>query len=204
MLVPKYENKLLESGFEVVVGVDEAGRGAWAGPVAVGYYAYQLGQVHFSGINDSKKLSPRRRAEKYDLLIPHGGVIYQPAVEIDRIGIGVAITDAIFQILTNFSSQYGRKKVYFLIDGQFATNLHGEYELVPKGDGLYYCIAAASILAKHGRDSLMLKLHTQYPDYGFDKHKGYGTALHKKKIAESGPLTGNHRYSFEPIKQSGA
>lgn len=200
MLIPVLEKSLIQDGYTVVVGIDEAGRGAWAGPVAVGYYAYTVGIEEFKGINDSKKLSPKSRAEKYQDLLLHGGVIYQEAERIDKLGIGVAITDAIFEIIYKFTQSYGRANVFFLIDGHFAVEFPAKYSFITKGDSKHYSIAAASILAKHGRDSLMLDMHERYPDYSFDKHKGYGTALHKKALEILGPLKQIHRYSFSPIQ----
>lgn len=201
MLVPELENELLNSDFDAVIGIDEAGRGAWAGPVAVGYYIFRKDLEVFEGVNDSKKLSPRRRAEKYDLLIPHGGVEYPTPQQIDRVGIGGAITDAIFAVMHKSGQDFPNQRIHFLIDGYFACEFEVPHTFVTKGDSKHYSIAAASILAKHGRDTIMQNLHQKHPQYGFDKHKGYGTAVHKQSLLEHG-ASPQHRYSYAPVKQT--
>lgn len=198
MLSPTAEKNIIQSGYSAVVGIDEAGRGAWAGPVAVGYYVFTANQAEIDGIKDSKQLSPRRRAEQSALLEPHGGVVYKSAIEIDSLGITNAISTAIFDIFELVHNKFTPQNVYFLIDGRFAAKFPTPHQQIIKGDTTHYSIAAASILAKHGRDSQMLQLHEQYPHYGFNKHKGYGTKLHSQMIENMG-ITPQHRTSFAPM-----
>jgi ribonuclease HII len=192
MLSPKLELDLLKEGYPEIIGIDEAGRGAWAGPVAVGYFRYKAGDLSVSKVNDSKKLSPEVREELSKQLISRGGVMMRDSKYIDENGISTAIEDSIAEIMSMFPQSY------FLIDGQFSRKFVGAYKLVIKGDAQIYTIAAASIIAKHSRDTFLAELDKQYPDYGLASHKGYGTARHQSALAIKGPSS-IHRFTYKPV-----
>mgnify|MGYP006279312173 CR=1 FL=1 len=198
-LQPHYEDELLsELAYKKVIGIDEVGRGAWAGPVAVGAYVYHKQTKFLEGINDSKKLKPyvreglTRRLKKNDYT-----VWFAEPREIDESGIGKAIEQLIRAIIAYYQSP----GTYFLIDGQFKSDFVLNSEKILKGDERFYSIALASIAAKVKRDKLMEKLHTNYPEYGFDRHKGYGTKAHREALKQHGRLENIHRVSYKPVKK---
>jgi ribonuclease HII len=180
-------------------GVDEAGRGPLAGPVVAAAVILDP-ERPIPGLNDSKKLSARAR-ERLDLLIRERALGYAVAIaevgEIDRINILQASLLAMRRALLALSPQPGRA----LIDGNRPPELDGmELCCIVGGDASEPAIAAASILAKVDRDRRMLLLHQRYPDYGFDRHKGYPTAAHRAALLRLGP-TPEHRKSFAPLRQ---
>lgn len=196
-LSPKFELEIISSGeYDLVVGIDEVGRGCLAGPVAMGGYLFQpLNQV-FRGIHDSKKLTEDLREKKYLKLINHDYIVEYGSVElIDKKGIGKVLHGIIESIINQFTEKYINKNILFLIDGQFAKDFGQNTRKLIKGDSTYYSIAAASILAKVERDRLMKDLHSSYPNYGFIRNKGYATKFHRKMIKEFG-LSDLHRKSF--------
>lgn len=194
---PLYANDLSYS--KQLVGVDEAGRGALAGPVVVA--AVQLDyQVHIAGLNDSKKLSPARREKLYQQIVSSAKAF--KIVEIDSSYIDEHnILQATLEGMSQAICAIAEKDHLCLIDGkQSPPALPCNVHCVVRGDGLHACIAAASILAKVHRDRLMTSLHQDFPLYGFDKHKGYGTARHFQAIQANGPCR-LHRSSFYPVSQ---
>ncbi len=193
-----FERQAREKGYSLIAGIDEAGRGPLAGPVVAASCLIAEGLL-IRGIDDSKKLTPVKREQLYQELTQNEGVSFGVGVvspeEIDRINI-LQATKAAMQISLETLII---TPDYLLVDG-----LELYYQGIPcqkviHGDALSYVIAAASILAKVTRDSLMLSYHEEWPQYGFDKHKGYGTAQHIEAIKKHGPCP-IHRRTFEPIK----
>jgi ribonuclease HII len=190
----KYEKLAYKNGFKKVVGIDEVGRGCLAGPVVACAYIAKP-KVYLPGVNDSKKLSFEKRCALFDLLINNCqdyaiGVI-DPDV-IDDINIYWASIEAM-KIAFN---KLNAKPDIALIDGVNIENLGVPTQKIIRGDALSYSIAAASIVAKHIRDQMMIDLHRFYPHYGFNEHKGYATKKHIEAIKEWG-ITKHHRVSFK-------
>lgn len=193
-----FERKAIDKGFSRVAGIDEAGRGPLAGPVVSA--AVILPDYHpISGIADSKKLTPKKRAylyEKiYDTALSVGIGIVDP-LEIDRINILQAALLSMSMATQNLSPQPD----FLLIDGTFMISSTLSQKPIPKGDARSVSIAAASIVAKVTRDRLMERYHQDYPQFGFSKHKGYPTKAHKEAIRKFGccPI---HRRSFKGVKE---
>eukprot|EP00871_Galdieria_phlegrea_P000802 jgi/Galph1/1722/GphlegSOOS_G398.1 len=189
-----------KKGYQVLVGVDEAGRGPLAGPV-VAAACILPADILFEGLNDSKKLSPTHRAQlfqniqKYALEYSIGQVDQQT---IDEVNIFQATMMAVQFALKNLH----KKPQLVLADGpHWKLSLDIPLIAVTKGDSSISSISAASILAKETRDRRMVEAHKEYPQYGFDKHKGYGTAGHLVCLKRYGPCS-FHRMSFRPICQS--
>ncbi len=182
----------------IVAGVDEAGRGPLAGPVVVAAVVLNPDRP-IEGLDDSKKLNEKRREELFPLIIERSlawSVVAIEPAEIDRINILQAtllgMQQAVGQLLPPPSLA--------LIDGNQAPQLDCAVRTIVQGDSLEPAISAASILAKVTRDRLMKKLHIDYPDYGFDRHKGYPTADHLARLARYGPCP-IHRRSFAPVRK---
>ena len=189
----KIENDLYAQGFQLICGVDEAGRGPLAGPVCAAAVILPLG-VEIPGLNDSKKLSDKKRRELFPLICEKAtayAIAFADHKEIDEINILQATYLAMERAIT----QLPVKPDFALIDGNRAKDFGVPVETVVGGDGLSASIAAASVLAKVTRDDLMLKMAEQYPEYGFGIHKGYGTKAHYTALAEHGPCP-IHRMSF--------
>lgn len=187
------ENALLDSGVSPLCGVDEAGRGPLAGPVCAAAVMLPRGLV-IPGLNDSKKLSPKKRDALYDAIVEQAvayGVAFATVEEIEKLNI----LEATFLAMNRAIEQLSEKPALALIDGNRNTGIHVSSQCVIGGDGKCAEIAAASILAKVTRDRYMLQMAEQYPQYGFEKHKGYGTAAHYAALREYGPSP-IHRPSF--------
>ena len=193
-LLKEEENKLYEQGIEYICGIDEAGRGPLAGPVVVG--AVIMPKDSFiEGVNDSKKISEKKREKIYEQILEEA-VAYS---------IGVIDRDVIDDINILNATKLGVKKAVstlkqrpevIMVDALTGIDTDGiPYISVVKGDAKNYSIAAASIIAKVTRDRMMKEWDEVYPDYGFAKHKGYGTAEHIRIIIEKGPCL-IHRKSF--------
>jgi ribonuclease HII len=192
--VLKYENKFLSQGFKLLAGIDEAGRGPLAGPVAAAAVIMPISDgTLIEGINDSKKLSPAKREALYALITEKASaysVQMCDARVIDEINILEATRLAMLNAVNALNPAPDALLTDFV---RLKTQI--PQQNITHGDALSYCIAAASILAKVERDRLMLKYHGLYPEYGFDKHKGYGTAAHVAAIKKYGPCP-IHRKSF--------
>lgn len=193
-LLKEEENKLYDQGIEYICGIDEAGRGPLAGPVVVG--AVIMPKDSFiEGVNDSKKISEKKREKIYEQILEEA-VAYS---------IGVIDRDVIDDINILNATKLGVKKAVstlkqrpevIMVDALTGIDTDGiPYISVVKGDAKNYSIAAASIIAKVTRDRMMKEWDEVYPDYGFAKHKGYGTAEHIRVIKEKGPCI-IHRKSF--------
>ncbi len=185
------ENKLYDQGFNAVCGADEAGRGPLAGDVFAAAVVLPR-NIEIKGLNDSKKLSPKKREELFDIICQKAvayAVATASVAEIEAINIRnaafLAMRRAIDQIETDFA----------IIDGNAFNGCKADYMTLVKGDSKSASVAAASILAKVSRDRYMLELDKQYPQYGFAQHKGYGTKQHIEALKEFGACEA-HRSLF--------
>lgn len=199
----EYESRLLKGGAARIAGLDEAGRGALAGPVVAAAVILppNLPEALLTRINDSKLLRPSAREAICDALAAAEGVIYAAsavsAADIDNLNILGATRLAMQQAAASLKAPPD----HLLVDGREIRALSDlPTNFVIKGDAHSYSIAAASIVAKVTRDRLMAgELSSKYPAYGFKAHKGYGTAQHIRAIKEHGP-SAEHRRSFEPLR----
>jgi len=198
------EHGLLQEGYRLIAGVDEAGRGAWAGPVIAAAVILPLDkpdvlkELAEAGVNDSKQLSAKRRERLYHLIREKavaygmGGV---SARFIDKDGILKATRKAMQRAVSILPTQ----PQALLIDAVDLSSLVPlPQKFMPYGDSLSLSIAAASILAKVSRDVFMTQLDALYPGYSFARHKGYGTRLHREALEKIGPSL-MHRHSFRPV-----
>lgn len=203
--MPDFE--LEDSIGKLCAGIDEAGRGPWAGPVAAGAVVIldrNLNPELLAGLDDSKKLSAKKRENLYNLLSEEEksgkvsiGIGLASAKEIDELNILQATFLAMKRAVENLKV----KPEFALVDGnQKPKNLPCGVQTVVKGDGKSMSIAAASIAAKVYRDRLMTALAEKYPYYGFEKNAGYGTALHIQGLKEHG-ATPEHRFSYRPVRE---
>ena len=189
----KIENAFYEDGFRAVCGVDEAGRGPLAGPVCAAAVILPRG-LEIRDLNDSKKLTEKKREELFDVIIEQAiacSVAFGTVEEIERDNILKTTMNTMKRAVEGLSI----KADYAMIDGNRLPPLSIPCEYIVKGDARSMSIAAASILAKVSRDRLMTEYAKEYPQYEFEKHKGYGTKLHVEKILEYGPSP-IHRLSF--------
>ena len=189
-----YENELHEKGFKNICGIDEAGRGPLAGPVVIASVIMPADSM-IEGVNDSKKVSEKKREKLYDQIIEEAisyGVAIIGQDKIDNINI----LNATKKGLTMSLKELTVKPDLILVDAlEHIDTLGIPYEAIIKGDAKAYSIAAASIIAKVTRDRIMREYDEVYPEYGFAKHKGYGTAMHIPAIKEHGPCP-LHRKTF--------
>lgn len=193
----RYEEAARHLGYRILAGVDEAGRGPLAGPVVAAACSIPEG-ILLPGVNDSKQLTVRQREILFKEITCHDSILYGIGIisheEIDRINILQATIKAMIEAVNGLSTQPD----YLLVDG-LKLNHAIPSEKIIKGDAKSQSIAAASIIAKETRDALMMQYHEQWPHYGFDRHKGYGTQKHLEAIREYGPCP-IHRMTFEPLK----
>jgi len=224
----KEEKKLWGKGYQYVIGFDEAGKGPLAGPVVAGVVMVKNSKLKtqnsnlklLSEIKDSKQLTPKKREEFYKILTNHSAIEWGVGIVsekmIDKVNIKNATELAMKKALDNLnsktqilnfkqtsSSKLKNSKVFLLIDGNHISNLQLKtchLQLIVKGDEKVFSCAAASIIAKVTRDKIMEKMDKIYPQYGFQKHKGYGTKLHFEMIKKYGPCK-IHRKTFKPIKR---
>lgn len=184
---------------ELIAGVDEAGRGPLAGPVVAAAVILDPGRP-IPGLADSKKLSAGRREQLAAQIRQHAlavALYCVEAEEIDRINI----LQATLKAMRGAVAGLGQAPTRVLVDGNRLPDLPVPATALIGGDGVEPAISAASIIAKTHRDAIMLDWHRRYPAYGFDRHKGYGTALHLEALAANGPCPA-HRHSFRPVTQA--
>ncbi len=225
------EKKLWKKGYKYVVGLDEAGRGPLAGPVTAAAVllnskiknqksTLRLAQgcpeqgrgtkfkiQNLKEVNDSKKLTPKKREELYKILIKHPDIKWGIGIVseriIDKINILEATKLAMEKAINNLKCKNQKSKCrpdFLILDGNFRINSSILQKSIIKGDERVFSIAAASILAKVTRDRIMKRYHLKYPCYGFDQHKGYPTKYHQKILKRYGPCK-IHRKTFRPIKK---
>ncbi len=187
------ENEIYDSGVKLLCGVDEAGRGPLAGPVCASAVILPRG-MEIAGLNDSKKLSEKRREELYDVICEEAisyGIAFAEVDEIETLNI----LEATFVAMNRAIAKLSVVPELALIDGNRAKGISLPAKAIVKGDAKCADIAAASILAKVTRDRYMLKMAEKYPEYHFERHKGYGTKAHYEALREYGPSP-IHRMSF--------
>lgn len=193
-----FEERAYQKGHRLIAGVDEAGRGPLAGPVVAAACILPNGLI-LEGVDDSKKLTPEKREELFHIITSHADIMFGIGIvesdQIDEMNILQASLHAMDLAVQNLPE----KPDYLLIDGNHLPPTRIAAQTVIKGDSHSQSIGAASIIAKYTRDSLMIELHAEYPMYGFDQHKGYGTKMHVEAIKLHGPCP-VHRRSFEPVK----
>lgn len=188
-----YENEKYNEGYKIICGVDEAGRGPLAGPVYAAAVILEKAQT-IEGVNDSKKLSEKKRELLFDKIINECkdySIGTASEKEIDELNI----LQATFLAMKRAVDGLSVKPDCALVDGNQIPNLDCDVTTVVKGDAKSESIAAASILAKVSRDRYMLEMAEKYPQYGFEKHKGYGTKLHYEMIEKYG-ICDIHRKTF--------
>jgi ribonuclease HII len=192
------ERRLLRAGHSLIAGIDEAGRGAWAGPVVAAAVILDPAEVsQLDGVNDSKRLSPRQRDKLYQIILDHCvtyGIGQGSVEEIDAIGILPATRLAMTRAVAALSPQPDA----LIIDAVRLPQVNKPQAVFNFADSISLSVAAASILAKVTRDRLLIDLDAHYPAYQFARHKGYGTQIHRAALQSAGPCD-IHRASFRPI-----
>jgi len=195
------EFSLWQEGVRLIAGLDEAGRGSWAGPVAAGAVILSPAAdlvERLKGVRDSKQMTPKQRAfwaERIRAVALAWGVGFASCAEIDELGIVPA---------TRLAMEWALEKLeippqYLLIDALRLPGVSLPQKAIIKGDAHVLSIAAASVLAKTERDALMARLDYDFPGYGFARHKGYGTAAHRRALEALGPCA-EHRRTFSPVR----
>ena len=189
-----YEQQAIEAGYKIICGIDEAGRGPLAGPVHAAAVVLPIG-LEIEGLNDSKKLTEKKREQLFDIICEKA-IDYSIGVATEQEIDEINILNATFLAMHRAVEGLKIKPDYALIDGnQYPRIPFVMEETVVKGDAKSMSIAAASILAKVSRDRFMLQKAEEYPQYQFEKHKGYGTKVHYESIKEYGPSP-IHRLTF--------
>jgi ribonuclease HII len=195
------ERVLQRSGFPLVAGTDEAGRGACAGPLVVAAAVLPTGRRgEVPGLADSKLLSEAAREAAYDEVVARAlawSVVVVPSTEVDRCGLHVMNVRAMRQAVLRLDPAPS----YVLTDGFSVAGMPAPALAVWKGDRVAACVAAASVLAKVTRDRMMRELHERWPEYDFARHKGYATPEHTAALAERGPCP-QHRYSYVNVRSA--
>jgi len=195
----RFENIISSKGFNRIAGIDEAGRGAFAGPVVAACVILDPDRIP-SGIKDSKKLSPKLRESLFERICETAFSVGVGCIEpniIDKVNIYNATKMAMKLAISNMTITPD----YLLIDAVKLYDISIKSLSMNKGEDKSVSIAAASIVAKVKRDDIMVKLSEKYPDYGFNSHKGYGTKIHKKALLEFGPSK-IHRFSYKPVHEA--
>ncbi len=196
----KFDDAIRGIGFPVLAGVDEAGRGPLAGPVVAAAVVMREG-VHPCGVADSKMLSAAKRMAALERIMDSCVEVSLGAAwpeEIDKLNIRVAALLAMSRAMSQLAGQVDLA----LVDGRDLPALNCPGVALVKGDSRSECVAAASIVAKTARDGIMCRLHQAYPEYGFDRHKGYPTREHLERLAVLGPSP-VHRKSFRGVVRAG-
>lgn len=184
----------------LIVGIDEAGRGPLAGPVVASAVIFPRAYIN-KDINDSKQLSEKKREELFEIIKKDAlaiGVGIVDAETIDKINIYEATKVAMKEAVKNLNHKFD----LILTDAMPLKNMGVPVIDIIKGDAKALPIAAASIIAKVTRDHILNDLAKKYPEYGFEKHKGYGTKLHMDALKKYGPIKGVHRYSYKPVEEA--
>jgi ribonuclease HII len=221
------EQRLWQKSYGLVVGLDESGRGCLAGPVVAAAVVLKNPEFEIRNpkqilnskfqipnklkeVNDSKKLSEKKREKLYDILINHPAIVWGigkvgPKV-IDRINVLEATKLAMKRAIINLISRlpiadYQSLKLFLILDGKMKLELEIAQESIVGADGKIFSCAAASILSKVIRDRAMARYHKKYPQYGFAEHKGYATKRHREILKQDGPCK-IHRMTFEPVMKS--
>jgi ribonuclease HII len=195
------EQSLWNKGFHLVGGLDEAGRGPLAGPVVAGCVSISSSEQVIDIVRDSKKMTEKQRNLAFDLIHEKSsgyGVGIVDAKTIDKIGIKYAVLQAMEKAVEETEKMLGKRLDYIIADGGIYLLEDYNMESINHGDLNHYSIAAGSVLAKVTRDKIMYEYAKQYPEYGFEKHVGYGTKYHMEMLKKYGPCD-IHRRSFAPV-----
>ena len=195
----EFEERLKENGYTRIAGVDEAGRGPLAGPVVSAAVILKEG-FDLPGLNDSKKLTEKRREALYGRILEESEAVGVGIVEAPRID-AINILQASLESMRIAVEEIAKAPDYLLIDGKFPLKMAIPDEPIVKGDSRSASIAAASIIAKVTRDRIMKEMDAKYPGYGLAGHKGYPTRAHKEAIRNLGP-TPIHRKSFRGVRDA--
>lgn len=201
------EKYYFSQGLDSIAGIDEAGRGPLAGPVVAAAVLlrpdFEYCPRKYAWVRDSKRLSPKRRAEVKQILLENVqayGIGWCSQAEIDRLNI----RQASFLAMKKALGSLPERPRLVLVDGRDPIpNFSADQKAIIGGDNCVFVIAAASIIAKEYRDDLMRTAHQEFPQYGFDQHKGYGTKAHLEALAAHGPCAW-HRRSFAPVRNCSA
>ena len=194
----EFEEKLYDEGFHLICGVDEAGRGPLAGPLVVAACILPP-FLRIEGINDSKQLSAKKRKELYKVIVKNAlayKIVFVTEEDVDSLNIYQATKKGMLMAIAGLK----HKPDYALIDAMPLGALEIPHNSIIHGDARCASVAAASILAKVTRDEYMEKMDIKYPNYGFKKHKGYGTKAHMQALEKYGPCK-IHRKSFAPVSK---
>lgn len=200
------EQALIRSGYRLVAGIDEVGRGAWAGPVTAAAVILppelalsgRDGAPVLDGVRDSKQLTPQRREELWPVIHREAvaiGIGFAPVSIVDCLGVAAAGRLAMRRAISGLQL----RPEFLLIDAFQLPTVEIPQKGIVDGDCLCVSIAAASVVAKVARDRLMAALHGEYPDYGFHHNKGYGTPEHYQSLLQNGPCR-LHRRTFSPLR----
>lgn len=195
-----YENKLRKQGFKIIAGVDEAGRGSWAGPIVAGAVILPA-NIKIPNLKDSKILSCLAREKVYKIIIKKAfywstGIINNEVI--DEKGISQTNLDVMNKAIKNLKKKPNYLLIDFLLKKKIKIINNIPYFLIKNGDKKICSISAASIIAKVTRDKIMVSYDKKFSKYGFAKHKGYGTAYHRAMIEQHG-ICKIHRKSFKPM-----
>ena len=194
----EFEEKLYDEGFHLICGVDEAGRGPLAGPLVVAACILPP-FLRIEGINDSKQLSAKKLKELYKVIVKNAlayKIVFVTEEDVDSLNIYQATKKGMLMAIAGLKN----KPDYALIDAMPLGELEIPHNSIIHGDARCASVAAASILAKVTRDEYMEKMDIKYPNYGFKKHKGYGTKAHMQALEKYGPCK-IHRKSFAPVSK---
>ena len=200
------EKKLWRKGYKYIAGIDESGRGPLAGPVvaaAVMIKKFSIFNFQFSKIKDSKKLSSKKREEFYKLITKNPAIKWGIGKVSEKVIDRINIKNAAELAMERAIKKLKYRPDFLIIDGKHLKNYKLKaisYKPIIKADEKVFSAAAASIIAKVTRDRIMRRFHKKYPQYGFDKHKGYPTKHHRKMLKKYGPCK-IHRKTFQPIKK---
>jgi len=198
------ERKLWKKGYKKVACLDEAGRGPLCGPVVactVMVKKFSIFNFQFLKLRDSKKLSPKRREEFYKILTSHPAIEWGIGKVSEKVIDKINILEATKLAMKKAVKKLKRKPDFLILDGKMELDLSISQKSIVKADEKVFSCAAASIIAKVNRDRIMLRYHKKYPQYGFDKHKGYPTRRHRRMLKKYGPCK-IYRKSFKPLKKS--
>lgn len=198
----KLEEKLWSQGYQIVAGLDEAGRGPLAGPVVAGCVVINSLDQVVPFVRDSKKMTKKKREEAFSLITERSfafGYGIVSAADIDRLGIQKAVLEAMSIALQVVEEKVGKRVDYIIADGMNISSIPNyKMDKITQGDLLHYSISASSVVAKVVRDRIMYDYAKKYPIYGFERHVGYGTKSHMDVLKKHGPCI-IHRRSFKPI-----
>ena len=203
MIIPTFrrEKQLYKKGYRFVAGIDEVGRGPLAGPVVACAVVISLGRLKNSNVRDSKSLTPLQRERLYKVLTNDKNINYAVGIVSEKIIDKINILKASLLAMKKAAENLEIKPDFLLLDGRWTIkNYPVSQTAIPNGDKYVFSIAAASIIAKVTRDRLLVHYDKKYPNYGFARHKGYGTKLHLEMLKKYGPCR-LHRKSFRPVKE---